>query len=112
MVAYANEVKRDLLGVSEYLLAEHGAVSEPVAAAMAEGCRTQFGADWAISITGIAGPGGGSEAKPVGLVYIGLAGPAGVEVHRQLFPGPRDLIRLRSALSAMNYLRLKLLAGA
>ncbi len=108
VVSYANRIKASLLGVEESLLAEHGAVSEPVAAAMAEGCRTRLGADWAISVAGIAGPTGATAVKPVGLVYIGLAGPGGTEVHQQVFPGSRELVRLRSALAAMNYLRLKL----
>ncbi len=109
VVSYANALKQSLLGVGEDLLGAHGAVSEPVAAAMADACRKRLGSDWAISITGVAGPGGGTEHKPVGLVYIGLAGPLGTEVHRSLFPGARDMIRLRAALSAMNYLRLRLL---
>lgn len=108
-IAYANAVKQRTLEVPPELLETHGAVSEPVARAMAEGCRHAFGSDWALSVTGIAGPGGGSEAKPVGLVYIGLSGPAGTQVHRTSFPGVREIIRLRAALSAMNYLRLALL---
>lgn len=109
-VCYANEVKQEVLGVDEGLLAEHGAVSEPVAAAMAAGCRDRFGSDWAIATTGIAGPAGGTESKPVGLVYISLAGPDGTGVHRHVFPGTRKFIRQRAALAAMNYLRLALRA--
>ena len=106
VVSYANAGKQAMLDVPLELLVAHGAVSEPVAAAMAEGCRRRLGNDWAISITGIAGPGGGSELKPVGLVYIGLAGPSGTSVERQIFPGPRRAIRLRAAMAAMNLLRL------
>ena len=108
VVAYANAVKQDALGVPEALLRDHGAVSEPVARAMAAGARERFGADWAVALTGIAGPGGGSDDKPVGLVYIALASPAGVDVHRHVFPGDRVIIRLRAATAALNYLRLAL----
>jgi len=108
VVCYANSVKRDLLGVSEDMLASHGAVSEPVALAMADGCRNKFGADWSISATGIAGPSGGSVEKPVGLVYVGLCGPGRREVHRHVFPGDRASIRTRAALAALNHLRLAL----
>ena len=107
-VCYANAAKRDVLGVDEHLLAEHGAVSEPVAEAMAAGCRERFDSDWAVATTGIAGPTGGTESKPVGLVYISLAGPDGTQVHRHVFSGTRKFIRLQAALAAINYLRLAL----
>ncbi|MHC4561841.1 MAG: competence/damage-inducible protein A [Planctomycetota bacterium] len=106
VVAYANEVKQRLLEVPEKLLTEHGAVSEPVAAAMAEGCRRRFGTDWAVSVTGIAGPTGGGPDKPVGLVFTAVAGPKGTTVTRHMFVGPREIVRLRSARSALNELRL------
>jgi len=109
VVAYANAVKCDVLGVGEDLLAEHGAVSEPVAAAMAEGCRDRCEADWALSVTGIAGPTGATESKPVGLVYIGVAGPDGTVVHGHHLPGSRELIRHRAAMAALNHIRLALL---
>jgi nicotinamide-nucleotide amidase len=83
-------------------------VSEPVAQAMAEGVRANFKSDWAVSVTGIAGPAGGSEQKPVGLVYIGVVGPGQCAVHKTIFPGTRQQIRQRSALAAMNHLRLAL----
>jgi nicotinamide-nucleotide amidase len=108
-IAYANEAKVSALGVSEEDLAAHGAVSEPVAEAMAAGARRLFGADWAVSTTGIAGPGGGTSEKPVGLVYVGVAGPAGAEVHRHVFPGDRASVRRRAALYALNHLRLALM---
>jgi nicotinamide-nucleotide amidase len=73
VVAYANSAKQDLLGVPESFLADHGAVSEPVARAMAYGVRERFGADIGVATTGISGPGGGSEGKPVGLVYLAIA---------------------------------------
>jgi len=109
VVAYANQVKQDSLGVGKELIAARGAVSEQVAAAMAEGCRERFRSDWALSVTGIAGPDGGTDEKPVGLVYIGLAGPSGTRVHKHIFPGDRETIRLRTALAALNYLRLAML---
>jgi len=108
VVAYANEAKTAALGVPEPLIAEHGAVSEPVAAAMAAGCRLRLGADWAVSVTGIAGPTGGTEEKPVGLVHIGVAGPGGAAAHRHVLPGSRELVRLRACRTALNLLRLAL----
>ncbi|MEP7274615.1 MAG: competence/damage-inducible protein A, partial [Acidobacteriota bacterium] len=87
IVSYANEAKIDLLGVPNELIAEHGAVSDQVAEAMARGVRARAKASLGIGITGIAGPGGGSEAKPVGLVYISLAGEQTIETRRFLFPG-------------------------
>ncbi|MBS3734049.1 MAG: competence/damage-inducible protein A [Phycisphaerae bacterium] len=108
VVAYADDVKRQSLGVPDGLLSRHGAVSAPVAAAMADGARERFGTDWALGITGIAGPGGGTDDKPVGLVHVALTGPAGSASERHVFPGTREVVRLRSALTALNMLRLKL----
>ncbi|MCC5848369.1 MAG: competence/damage-inducible protein A [Verrucomicrobia bacterium] len=93
IIAYANEVKIRELGVSEAILAEQGAVSEPVAAQMAAGVREKFNTDWGISITGIAGPGGGSSEKPVGLFYVGTAGKNQVRVTRYQVNGNRAQIR-------------------
>lgn len=109
-VTYANSAKQELLDVPEALLTEHGAVSAPVAEAMACGARRQFGADYALSLTGIAGPSGGSEEKPVGLVYIALADAAGVTAseHRFGSEAPRAAIRLRAMHAALNKLRLRL----
>ncbi len=109
VIAYSNEIKQRLLSVPAELLDSHGAVSEQVAAAMADGCRKRCGSDHAISITGIAGPEGGTDNKPVGLVFIGLVGPASVETHRHVFSGDRQTVRTRAALTALNYLRLTLL---
>jgi nicotinamide-nucleotide amidase len=108
VVAYANGVKQQFLGVGESLLREHGAVSEPVAAAMAEGCRQRFACEWAIGVTGVAGPTGGTEDKPVGLVYVALAGACPTEVIRSQFPGTREVIRMRASLMGLNMLRRKL----
>ena len=108
-VCYSNQAKTSLAGVPADLIEQYGAVSEQVAAALAEGTRTRLGADWAIAITGIAGPTGGSDAKPVGTVYAALAGPTETVVEKSLWPGSREMIRLRSALSALNMLRLKLI---
>lgn len=95
-VTYANAAKTELLGVPEPLLERVGAVSGEVAAAMALGARRASGSDWAVSTTGIAGPGGGSESKPVGLVWLGLAGPDGeLFVLRRLFPRLADRERIR-----------------
>lgn len=111
VVAYANQAKIDLLGVAPALLEQHGAVSAPVAEAMAVGVRERFGADLAVSTTGIAGPTGGSAEKPVGLVYVGVAWAGGVRSHRINWFGSRTEIQNRSARSALNALRLHLLRG-
>jgi nicotinamide-nucleotide amidase len=110
VVSYSNDVKASILGVPSDLIAGRGAVSPEVAEAMATGVRERLRADIGLSITGIAGPGGGSAEKPVGLVYLGLASPAGVEVRRlDLGPEqPRDVIRSRAAKNAMNWVRLSL----
>lgn len=107
VISYANEVKRDLLGVPQTMLTEHGAVSKPVAEAMAAGVRARLHTDWALAITGIAGPAGGTPDKPVGLVYVGLSGPPGTRVQMLRFSPaqPRDVIRLRSCHAALNRLR-------
>jgi nicotinamide-nucleotide amidase len=105
VVAYANEVKEGELGVPAALLEEHGAVSAEVAAAMAQGARTRLQADVAVSVTGVAGPGGGTPEKPVGLVYVHAAGPDG-ELGREFnFPGDRASIRARSVVIALHLIR-------
>lgn len=106
LMTYANEAKRDLCGVPEALIAEHGAVSAPVAAALARGVRERLHADWAASITGVAGPNGGSDAKPVGTVYIGVSGPGFESVRRFKYPGERAIVRDRAAKTALVLLRL------
>jgi nicotinamide-nucleotide amidase len=107
-VTYANEAKVRELGVPAELIERYGAVSEEVAAAMAKGALEKAGTDYALSLTGIAGPDGGSEQKPVGLVYIGIADKTGCSVEKYVFPHTRDFMRLRSAQTALNLLRLKL----
>jgi PncC family amidohydrolase len=92
IVAYSNAAKASLLGVSEETLATRGAVSAECAREMAAGARRAFGADLAVATTGIAGPGGATERKPVGLVYIGLAGPDGVTTEEFRFPGGRSVV--------------------
>ena len=109
VVAYANEIKQAMLDVPAELLAAHGAVSEPVAAALAEGCRRRLGADWAVATTGIAGPTGGTADKPVGLVFTAVAGPDGTKVSRHLITGTRQIVRLRAARATLNELRLRLM---
>ena len=111
VISYANEVKINLLGVNAADLAAEGAVSETVARQMAAGVKAKVGTDWGVSITGIAGPGGGTEDKPVGLVYIGVADPDGgvVGIKYQLGKNrERELIRHMSALRVLNLLRLRL----
>jgi len=105
VVAYADAVKRDELGVSEAVLAAHGAVSAETAAAMAEGVRRRLGADVGVAVTGVAGPGGGTEEKPVGLVFFHAAGPEGEEALRFELPGDREWIRMRSAVTALHLVR-------
>lgn len=105
-VTYSNSSKINELGVEEGVIREYGAVSEEVAGAMARGCRLRSGADFGIGITGIAGPGGGSEEKPVGLVYIGVDFGESVEIKRYIFSHSREHIRERASLSALNMVRL------
>lgn len=104
-VTYANEAKREMLGVPWDALLGHGAVSEPVARAMATGALARSAADLAVSVTGVAGPGGGSPDKPVGLVYL-AAVRSGHDpvVERHVFPGDRDAIRRVSVLTALAML--------
>jgi nicotinamide-nucleotide amidase len=109
LVTYSNEAKMKLLNVPEDLLTLHGAVSKPVAAAMAEKIRKLARADYGLSITGIAGPDGGTVEKPVGLVFVGLADETEVVVKELRFVGSRARIRFSSTHAALNMLRLKLL---
>jgi nicotinamide-nucleotide amidase len=110
VIAYENRVKTALLGVPARLLADKGAVSEEVAAAMAEGACRALGSDCGLSITGIAGPGGGSEEKPVGLVYIGSVVAGVTRVERFRLFGGRDQVRERATFAALDLLRRRLLA--
>ena len=104
-VTYSNAAKESLLGVPGDVLAAHGAVSEETARAMAAGAREAFGAAVAVSVTGIAGPGGGSEAKPVGLVHIAVAGPEAATALEVRLPGSRDEVRGRAATLALHEVR-------
>ncbi len=110
VVVYANEAKTRLLGVPAELITEHGGVSRQVAVAMALGCRAKSGADFALSTTGIAGPGGGTPDKPVGLVYVGLADAHGCRVEELRFDStlPRGTIRERTAQAAIDFLTANL----
>jgi len=104
-VTYSNAAKAEMLGVPAEIIEANGAVSEPVARAMAAGARVTAGVDLAVSITGIAGPGGGSAAKPVGLVHFGCAGPDGVEHEVRRFGDiGRDQVRLESVRVALGLL--------
>jgi nicotinamide-nucleotide amidase len=105
VVAYSNDVKAAELGVSEAVLRDHGAVSAEAAAAMAEGARARLGVDVAVSVTGIAGPDGGTEEKPVGLVYLHASGPMGERRQRFDFPGDRATIRGRATVAALHLVR-------
>ena len=107
-VTYSNTAKNTELGVSSELIEKYGAVSDRVAEAMARGARQRAGTDIAIGITGIAGPTGGSEQKPVGLVYISVDSNGDCETQRFIMSGDRALIRLRAAQTALNMLRLRL----
>jgi nicotinamide-nucleotide amidase len=108
VVAYANAVKERIVGVPAGLLATHGAVSEPVARALAEGARGLVGATWGLGVTGIAGPTGGTAEKPVGTVHLAVAGPAGTTAVARLYRGDRERIRRQAAYEALNLLRLAL----
>jgi nicotinamide-nucleotide amidase len=111
VVAYSNELKIELLGVGADVIAAHGAVSEPVAAAMAEGIRARTGAGVGVAITGVAGPDGGTAAKPVGTVAIAVsvAGRPAM-VRTDLFAGDRDMVRVQATQAALNRVRLALQA--
>ena len=109
VVTYSNDAKMRALGVEPILFLEHGAVSAPVAEAMAEGIRKRAETDFGLAITGIAGPGGGTEEKPVGLVYIAISSESGTE-HRKLnLPGDRHLVRWRASQAALDLLRRRLI---
>jgi nicotinamide-nucleotide amidase len=105
---YDDDLKRRILDVPEEDLRREGAVSEPVARAMAVGVRRLLGTTWGIAVTGVAGPGGGSEAKPVGTVILALAGDGEPDVRRFRFPGDRALVRARSVETALDFLRRRL----
>jgi nicotinamide-nucleotide amidase len=109
VIAYSNEAKTRTLGVNPDLIARFGAVSAEVAEAMAEGVRLRADTDFGVSVTGIAGPGGGSDEKPVGLVYIALADDAHTEHRRLMLPGDRHLIRWRASQAALDLLRRRLI---
>jgi PncC family amidohydrolase len=105
VVAYDNRLKRELLGVSDEVLSRHGAVSAEAAAAMARGAREGVGADVSVSVTGVAGPGGGTPEKPVGLVYLHATTPTAEEAMELRLPGDRAAVRRRAAASALHLLR-------
>ncbi len=107
-VTYTNQAKMDFLGVGEDVLREHGAVSEPCARAMAEGARARARTTYAVSVTGVAGPGGGTPETPVGLVFVALAGPGGTVVRRLRWPGQREQVRAISAMVALDMVRRSL----
>ncbi|MFB3904666.1 MAG: competence/damage-inducible protein A [Acidobacteriota bacterium] len=109
MITYGNRAKCEWLGIDGGLIERHGAVSPEVAEAMAARVRTLAGADFGLSTTGIAGPTGGTAEKPVGLIYIGIADAGGSEARRLQLPGDREIVRLRSARMAIDWLRRRLL---
>ncbi len=104
VVSYANDAKVALLDVPNAALEAHGAVSAQVARAMAEGCRARLGTSLAVAVTGIAGPDGGSAAKPVGLTYLALASGHATEVRRCVFAGDRDAVRSAATAEALGWL--------
>ena len=107
-ITYSNDAKMRTLGVNEKILTTHGAVSAECAEAMAAGMRKYAGTDHAISVTGIAGPDGGTEEKPVGIVFIGYAGSTGAKSVKIVLPGDRYLVRWRASQAALDYLRRQL----
>jgi nicotinamide-nucleotide amidase len=110
VICYSNRLKTELLGVGPELIEEHGAVSEPVSRAMAEGARVRIGVDLAVSLTGVAGPGGGTAEKPVGTVWFAVASAAGTESKRVVFLGSRGEIRERASQTGLFLLYRRLLA--
>ena len=111
VVAYANDVKESELGVTHELLERHGAVSPEVAQAMARGVRERLGTDVGVAVTGIAGPDGGTEEKPVGLVLLHAAGPHGEKARRIELPGDREMVRGRATAAALHLVRKLLESG-
>jgi nicotinamide-nucleotide amidase len=110
VVAYSNQAKTQMLGVPAAAITEHGAVSEPVALAMARGIKDVAGVEIGVGITGIAGPGGGTDAKPVGTVAIAVCGPADRErVRTMVFPGDRQQVKFLAASWAIDAIRRALL---
>jgi nicotinamide-nucleotide amidase len=108
VVSYSNEAKIDLLGVPKKWIKTHGAVSEQVAGAMAAGIRKRAGSTFGVGVTGVAGPGGGSDEKPVGLVYIALADDSQITTRKFIFPGDRQFIRTLSVNAALDMLRRRI----
>lgn len=108
LVSYSDALKERELGVPSSVLEQHGAVSAQTAVAMAQGARLRYGTDVAIAVTGIAGPGGGSAAKPVGLTYVAVADAAGHEVQRHHWAGDRHANKVASADAALNLLAARL----
>ena len=111
VISYANSVKENVLGVPAATLAERGAVSSETAAAMAAGARRLTGADLAVAVTGVAGPGGGSPEKPVGTVWFGLATAEGVRTEKKLFTGDRDAVRAQTVTHALGILTVAATQG-
>ena len=108
VVSYSNAVKESALGVPGAMIERHGAVSAEVAEAMARGALHRLGCDWSIAVTGVAGPGGGTPDKPVGLVYVAVGRPDGVEVRELRLHGDRERIRMRSSTLVLHLLRTAL----
>jgi nicotinamide-nucleotide amidase len=108
-VTYSDDIKAKLLSIDRDLIRREGAVSDAIARAMAAGARQKLGTDYALSVTGVAGPDGGTEELPVGSVFIGLATPAGVHAKSLRLPGDRNRVRTLAVNAALDLLRLKLL---
>lgn len=112
VISYSNSVKVRVLGVREETLRDFGAVSSEVAGQMAQGARQVTGADLAVAVTGVAGPGGGSAEKPVGTVWFGLATAVGVRTEKKLFIGDREAVRTQTITHALGILSVAALQGA
>jgi nicotinamide-nucleotide amidase len=110
VVAYSNDAKTGLLGVAPELIAEHGAVSEPVALAMADGIRAQAGVEVGVGVTGIAGPDGGSAEKPVGTVAIAAVSATATRSHVFRFMGEREQVKFQASQAALDMVRRMLIA--
>jgi nicotinamide-nucleotide amidase len=109
-IPYSNDAKIDILNLDPKLIEQNGAVSKPVAQAMAEGAKVRASSTYALATTGIAGPTGGSDEKPVGTVYIALAGPTETAARRYFFPNDRETFKQQAAQAAFDLLRRKLLS--